>query len=44
MPEGIGGVQDMVRIYEKMLQRNYSQTLIDDIFYNNLKRTILKQG
>ena len=44
MPEGIGGVQDMVKIYEKMLQRNYSQTLIDDIFYNNLKRTILKQG
>ena len=44
MPEGIGGVQDMVKIYEKMLQRNYSQTLIDDIFYNNLKRTIFKRA
>lgn len=43
MPEGIGGVQDMVKIYEKMLQRNYSRTLIDDIFYNNLKRTIFKR-
>ncbi len=41
MPGGIRGVQDMVKIYEKMLQRNYSPRLIDDIFYNNLKRVIL---
>lgn len=43
MPEGMQGVQDMVKIYDKMLQRNYSQELIGDIFYNNLKRTIFKQ-
>ena len=42
MPDGINGIQDMVKIYEKMLQRNYKEELICDIFYNNLKRTIFK--
>lgn len=40
MPERIRGIQDMERIYDKMLQRNYSEELIHNIFYDNLKRTI----
>ena len=40
MPEKIRGIQDMDRIYDKMLQRNYSEQLIHNIFYGNLKRTI----
>lgn len=40
MPERIRGIQDMDRIYDKMLQRNYSEELIHNIFYDNLKRTI----
>ena len=39
--QGIGGIQDMEKIYERMLQRNYPEALIGDIFYNNLGRTIL---
>lgn len=41
LPRGIGGIQDMEKIYERMLQRNYPEALIGDIFYNNLGRTIL---
>ena len=40
LPKGIGGIQDMEKIYERMLQRNYPEALIGDIFYNNLERTI----
>ena len=39
-PDGIRGIQDMPRIYDKMLQRNYKEELIRNIFYRNLKRTI----
>lgn len=40
LPKGIGGIEDMEKIYDRMLQRNYPQELIDDIFYHNLERTI----
>lgn len=36
LPKGISGVRDMDKIYEAMLRRNYSESLVKDIFYNNL--------
>lgn len=44
LPDGICGVQDMERIYEGMLRRNYSAELIEDLFYRNLKRVIFEQS
>ncbi len=38
LPEGIGGTEDMVKIYEGLLRRNYSEKLVRDIFFNNLMR------
>jgi membrane dipeptidase len=35
-PEGIRGVQDMEIFYETLLQRNYPETLVQDLFYRNL--------
>ena len=35
LPEGFRGVEDMGKIYEAMLRRNYSEDLVRDIFYNN---------
>jgi len=36
LPKGFGGVEDMDKIYEAMLRRNYNEDLVRDIFYNNL--------
>lgn len=36
LPTCINDVRDMEKIYEALLKRNYSQNLIDDIFYNNM--------
>lgn len=35
-PKGIQGIQDYDKIYEAMLRRNYPESLVRDIFYNNL--------
>ena len=43
LPDGIRGIQDMDRIYDKMLQRNYSSELIEDLFYRNLKRVLFER-
>ena len=43
LPDGIRGIQDMDRIYDKMLQRNYSSELIEDLFYHNLKRVLFER-
>ncbi len=40
LPDGIGGVSDMEKLYEFLLQRNYPQALLDDIFYYNLMRVV----
>lgn len=40
LPDGIGGAEDMQTLYSYLLQRNYPQTLLDDIFYNNLMRVV----
>ena len=36
LPYGINGVQDIEKIYEKLLQHNYSEQLAQDIFRNNI--------
>lgn len=36
LPGGIGGVQDMGRLYEELLRRGFREELVRDIFYNNL--------
>ena len=35
-PKGITGIESYGEIYEAMLRRNYSESLVRDIFYNNL--------
>lgn len=37
LPKDIAGIQDMPKIYEAMLRRNWSEELVRDIFYNNLR-------
>lgn len=37
LPGDIEGIQDMPKIYEAMLRRNWSEDLVRDIFYNNLR-------
>lgn len=36
LPKGIIGIEDMHKIYERLLRANFSQQLVDDIFYNNM--------
>ncbi len=36
-PKGLCGVQDMEKLYEAMLQRGWSEDLVRDIFYRNLR-------
>ena len=43
LPINIRGVEDLDKVYEKMLRRNYSDELIRDIFYDNLQRTLFKK-
>lgn len=39
-PHGISGIQDMDRLYERLLQRNYHEALLRDVFYSNLMRVV----
>lgn len=36
LPGGISGVQSMGELYNAMLRKNWSEALVQDIFYNNL--------
>lgn len=40
MPAGIRGIEDMDRLYDRLLQRNYKQALLRDLFFNNLMRVV----
>ena len=40
MPRGMKGVQDMAKLYEAMLQRGWSEDLVRDIFYRNLRNYV----
>ena len=35
-PNGINGVEDLEKLYEALLRINYSESLVRDIFFNNL--------
>lgn len=39
-PEGIDGVQDIEMLYNALLRRNYSESLVKDIFWSNLYNII----
>lgn len=40
LPEGITGLQDMDRLWERLLQRNYSEGLLRALFFENLMRVV----
>ncbi|WP_130850099.1 dipeptidase [Intestinimonas timonensis] len=40
MPQGMNGIQDMEKLYEHLLRRNYSETLLEKVFYSNLMRVV----
>lgn len=42
LPEGINGVEDLGRIYEALLRHNYPESLVRDIFFNNIMRIMEK--
>lgn len=37
---GMKGIQDYDRLYEALLRRNYSEALVQDLFFNNLMRVV----
>lgn len=42
MPEGIRGVEDLGWIYETLLRHNYPESLVRDIFFNNVMNIMEK--
>lgn len=42
LPEGIDGIDSVYRIAENLLKKNYTETLVYDIFYNNLLRVVME--
>ena len=40
LPAGFTGVESWSLLYERLLQRNYSEVLIQDVFFNNLMRVV----
>ncbi len=42
LPQGWTGVWDWGQLYDRLLQRNYPQALLDDLFFNNLMRMVIR--
>jgi len=40
LPEGISGIEDMEKLANRLLQKNYAEGLVYDIFYQNLMRVV----
>lgn len=40
LPRGIRGIQDAENLYEHLLRRNYSESLLEKVFYSNLMRVV----
>jgi len=40
LPQGINGIEDMEKLAERLLQKNYPETLVADMFYHNLMRVV----
>ena len=34
------GIQDMPKLYDALIARGYDEALLEDIFWNNLRRLI----
>ena len=39
-PTGISGIRDIVKLANRLLQLNYSEERVNDLFYNNLVRVV----
>lgn len=39
-PDGINGVEDLEKLYNELLKRNFTEALVRDIFFNNLRDII----
>ena len=42
LPEGIGGIEDVHRLYDALLRLNYPEDTLRGIFYNNMMRVVEK--
>lgn len=42
LPDGWHGIQILETLYDRLLQRNYAESLVDDIFYDNAYRFFKK--
>lgn len=42
LPAGFTGVESWELLYERLLQRNYHESLVRDVFFNNLMRVVSK--
>lgn len=40
LPRGMSGIQDMEKLYERLLSKNYNEELINAVFYSNLMRVV----
>jgi len=40
LPEGLHGIEDIEKLAERLLQKNYAESLVYDIFYHNLMRVV----
>ena len=40
LPSGVSGVEDVEELREKLLRRNYSETLVQKLFFDNLMRVV----
>jgi membrane dipeptidase len=40
LPRGIAGIEDLEKLAEGLLRRNYSEQIVSDIFYHNLFRVV----
>lgn len=40
LPLGISGIQDMDKLCQRLLRRNYQESLVRDLFYSNLMRVV----
>jgi len=40
LPVGLHGIEDMEKLAERLLQKNYAESLVYDIFYHNLMRVV----
>ena len=44
MPDGISGIESMESLYELFLKHNYSENLVEDIFFNNASNFFERLG